>query len=61
MYNIRRRIISGAVLSGCALLTIFASSRITEKAGRNALPVAMTDMSSETPTIILDAGHGGSY
>ncbi|NLT10640.1 MAG: hypothetical protein GXY08_14250 [Ruminococcus sp.] len=61
MYNIRRRIISGAVLSGCALLTILASSKISEKAEKNALPVAMTDMCSETPTIILDAGHGGSY
>ena len=36
-------------------------NKVSEKAEKNALPVAMTDMCSETPTIILDAGHGGSY
>ena len=59
MNRIKRRIISGAVLFGCALVTIGAASRISRKAENGALPVSMTSFDNEAPVIILDAGHGG--
>lgn len=60
MKRVFRRIIGGTVLSGCAMLTLYGASIISDKAVNNALPVSVTEDSSETPIIVLDAGHGES-
>ena len=55
----RRKIISGAILCGCALFTLYGASVITGESGNGALPVSLTGADNDTPVIILDAGHGG--
>ncbi|WP_295069286.1 hypothetical protein [Ruminococcus sp.] len=60
MRKVHRKIVSGALLCGCALFTLYGASRIAERAENGALPVSITDMENETPVIVLDAGHGAS-
>ena len=55
-----RKIVSGALLCGCALFTLYGASRIAERAEKGALPVALSDLDNEKPVIIIDAGHGES-
>ena len=52
-----RKIVSGALLCGCALFTLYGASRIAERAENGALPTALTDLDNEKPIIVLDAGH----
>ncbi|MCR4796470.1 MULTISPECIES: N-acetylmuramoyl-L-alanine amidase [Ruminococcus] len=59
MRKVHRKIVSGALLCGCAVFTLYGASRIAEKAENGALPVSLTDLDSEPPVIVLDAGHGG--
>lgn len=59
MRKVHRKIISGALLCGCALFTLYGASRIAERVENGALPVTLTDLDSEKPVIVLDAGHGG--
>lgn len=59
MRKIHRKIVSGALLCGCALFTLYGASRIAERNEKGALPVSLTDIERETPVIVLDAGHGG--
>jgi N-acetylmuramoyl-L-alanine amidase len=60
MRKTQRKIVSGALLCGCALFTLYGASRIAERIENGALPVSITDMENETPVVILDAGHGAS-
>lgn len=60
MRKVHRKIVSGALLCGCALFTLYGASRIAERTEDGALPVSITDMENETPVIVLDAGHGAS-
>lgn len=60
MRKIHRKIVSGALLCGCALFTLYGASRIAERNEKGALPVSLTDIERETPVIVLDAGHGES-
>ena len=55
-----RKIVSGALLCGCAMFTLYGASRIAEKAENGAVPVSITDVEEALPIIILDAGHGAS-
>ena len=59
MKKIHRKIVSGAVMCGCMLFAAYGLSCITEKAEDMAVPVSLTDINSEKPVIVLDAGHGG--
>lgn len=59
MRKVHRKIVSGAILCGCAVFTLYGASRIAERAENGAIPVSVTDMGNETPVIVLDAGHGG--
>ena len=59
MRKVYRKILSGAVLCGCALFTLYGASRVAEKAENGAVPVSITDTEEALPIIILDAGHGG--
>jgi N-acetylmuramoyl-L-alanine amidase len=59
MRKVHRKIVSGALLCGCALFTLYGASRIAERAENGALPVSVSDMEKEQPIIVLDAGHGG--
>jgi len=60
MRKTHRKIVSGALLCGCALFTLYGASHIAERAENGALPTALTDLVNEKPIIVLDAGHGGS-
>lgn len=60
MKKTKRKIISGALLCGCAVFTLYAASRIAEKTENGALPVSMTSLDDEKPVIVIDAGHGES-
>lgn len=58
--KIRQKIMSGAVLTGCAVLIMYAAAKTGEWSAGGTVPVSLTDSRSEKPVIILDAGHGGS-
>ena len=60
MKKVHRKIVSGALLCGCALFTMYGASCIAERAENGALPVALSDLDNEKPVVIIDAGHGGS-
>ena len=60
MRKTHRKIVSGALLCGCALFTLYGASRIAERAEKGTLPVVLSDLENEMPVIIIDAGHGGS-
>ena len=60
MRKVHRKFVSGALLCGCALFTLYGASRIAEKAENGALPVVLSDLDNEKPVVIIDAGHGGS-
>ena len=60
MRKTHRKIVSGALLCGCALFTLYGASRIAERAENGALPVAITDLENEKPVIIIDAGQDGN-
>lgn len=57
MRKVHRKIVSGALLCGCAVFTLYGASRIAERAENGAIPVSVTDMGNETPVIVLDAGQ----
>ena len=59
MKRVHRKIVSGALLCGCALFTLYGASRVAEKSEKGALPVSLSGESEELPVIVLDAGHGG--
>ena len=59
MNRVIQKIISGAALTGCAALVIYASAKTGEWSTGGTLPVSLSDMSADSPVIILDAGHGG--
>ena len=42
MRKTHRKIVSGALLCGCALFTLYGASRIAERAENGALPTALT-------------------
>ena len=60
MRKTHRKIVSGALLCGCALFTLYGASRIAERAEKGAMPVSVTDAKMVVPIVTLDAGHGGS-
>ena len=60
MRRVRRKIVGGVVLCGCAMFTLYGASRVAEKAEDAAVPVSITDTEEALPIIILDAGHGAS-
>ena len=60
MKRVHRKIVSGALLCGCALSTLYGASRIAERAENGAVPVSISDIENEPPMIILDGGHGAS-
>lgn len=57
MNKITRRIISGALVFGCAVFGLTALNHINEKSDDNSMPVSMMSYEDEKPIIILDAGH----
>lgn len=59
MRKVHRKIVSGVLLCGCAVFTLYGASRIAERAENGALPVSLTGIENETPVIVIDAGHGG--
>jgi N-acetylmuramoyl-L-alanine amidase len=59
MRRVHRKILSGALLCGCALFTLYGASRVAEKSEKGALPVSLSGEGDELPVIVLDAGHGG--
>ncbi|PWJ11578.1 N-acetylmuramoyl-L-alanine amidase [Ruminococcus flavefaciens] len=59
MKRVHRKIVSGALLCGCALFTLYGASRVAEKSEKGALPVSLSGEGDELPVIVLDAGHGG--
>ena len=60
MRKTHRKIVSGALLCGCALFTLYGASQIAERAEKGMLPAALTGLDNEKPIIVLDAGHGES-
>ncbi len=61
MNKIKRKIIGGAVIFGCAVIGLSAASKISQKAKSGAVPVSMLSQENETPVIVLDAGHEERY
>lgn len=60
MNKIKRKIIGGAVIFGCAVIGLSAAAKISQKAKSDAVPVSMLSQENEIPVIVLDAGHGES-
>ena len=60
MTRIKRRIISGGIVFGCVMTAIGAGAKLSRGVENAAVPAALSVNFSEPPTIILDAGHGGS-
>ncbi|MCM1506140.1 MAG: hypothetical protein NC177_03250 [Ruminococcus flavefaciens] len=60
MNKITRRIISGALVFGCAVFGLTALSHISSKSDKDSLPVSLMSYDEEKPIIILDAGHSES-
>jgi N-acetylmuramoyl-L-alanine amidase len=60
MKRVHRKIVSGALLCGCALFTLYGASVAADRREKGALPVSLTDLDVEKPLVIIDAGHGGS-
>lgn len=58
MNKIKRKIISGAVIFGGAIIALGAISKLNEKSENAAVPVALLSYENEKPIIVLDAGHG---
>lgn len=58
MNKIKRKIISGAVIFGGAIIAMGAISKLNEKSENAAVPVALLSYENEKPIIVLDAGHG---
>lgn len=57
MKNVKRKIISGAIAAGCAIMAL-GGYALLNKNQSGANPVSI-DYEEEKPVIILDAGHGG--
>ena len=57
--NIRQKILSGAAITGCGVLILYAAAKTGEWSAGGTVPVSLMDSQSEKPVIILDAGHGG--
>lgn len=60
MRKTHRKIVSGALLCGCALFTLYGASQIAERAESGTISVSVTDAEKVVPIVILDAGHGES-
>ena len=69
MRKTHRKIVSGALLCGCALFTLYGASRIAERAETSriaeraengAIPVSISGIENEIPIIVLDGGHEAS-
>lgn len=60
MNKIKRKIISGAVIFGGAIIALSAFSKLNEKSDNGAIPVSLLSYENEKPIIVLDAGHGES-
>ncbi len=58
MKKITRKIISGAIVFGCAVFGLTALTHISSKSDKNSVPVSLMSYEDEKPIIILDAGHG---
>jgi len=59
MMKIKRKLISGGILSICSVFAVMTGAHISQKVSDNTIPVSVGQY-EETPVIILDAGHGGS-
>ena len=59
MNKAKRRIISGAIVFACVMTAIGSGAKLGRHTESAAVPTALTGKMSETPVIILDAGHGG--
>ena len=55
--NIRQKILSGAAITGCGVLILYAAAKTGEWSAGGTVPVSLMDSQSEKPVIILDAGH----
>ena len=60
MNKIRRKIASGVLLCGCSLFALYGASVVAERTEKGTLPVSLSDLDTEKPIIVLDAGHGES-
>lgn len=61
MDKIKRKILSGAVLAGCALIGLEGISLLSHRNAGEAIPTSLVTNESEKPIIVLDAGHGESF
>lgn len=61
MNKIKRKIISGTVIFGGAIIALGAISKLNEKSENAAVPVALLSYENEKPVIVLDAGHGECF
>ena len=59
MDKLYRKIITGVLMCGGTLLTIIAAAHFSTSGNNEVRPVALTGLNDSTPTIVLDAGHGG--
>ena len=60
MKRVSKRIAVSAVMTSCALFTLYGASIITEQADYGAIPVSWNENGKDMPLIIIDAGHGES-
>ena len=55
MDKIKRKILSGAVLTGCALIGLGGISLLSHRNAGEAIPTSLVTNESEKPIIVLDA------
>ena len=59
MKRIKRKIVSGAVISAGALIILSAVSKSVNVQNLQAVPASLVKNESDKPIVIIDAGHGG--
>lgn len=58
MRKVKRKIISGIIVAGCAVLSLGTYALVSNHE-KGSVPVSL-NYESEKPVIVLDAGHGES-
>lgn len=58
MKKAKRKLITGAICLGCALLAVGGIVAVSSRMDGGAIPVSLSSYENEKPIIVLDAGHG---
>ena len=60
MRKVHRKIVGGLLLCGCALFTLYGTSRIAEKAENVGIPLSITGMEEVMSVFVFDIRQSAS-